>query len=140
MGTAGSQFPNIAQIPVQPRLYLKKPVVLEIEYVLPASFTEGGRLLWRTTLVCSPLPGEVFLGRIRWQVGLPYSWVALVPGGNLEYRWGLQGWLLGPEPSVSSADLESWLTGREPKDSPMPISLTLAQTGQDDVQLFHLSP
>src|SRR5204862_7389340 len=89
--------PNIAHVPVQPRLY-RHPVVLEIEYKLPPSFTDSKRL-WRTTLSAPQFRGEAFLGLVRWQVSLPYSWVALV-SGNIDYRWGLQGWLLGPEPSI----------------------------------------
>jgi hypothetical protein len=128
--------PNIAQIPVRPRLY-HEPVVLEIEYKLPASFSDSKRL-WRTQLWAPQFRGETFLGLIRWQVSLPYSWVAMVPG-DMDYRWGMQGWLLGPEPSVTSADLESWLTKQEAVDTPALVSLALSRTGQDGVELWHVS-
>ena len=128
--------PNVAQVPVQSRLY-HQPVVLEIDYKLPAGVTESKRL-WRTTLCAPQFRGEVFLGQVRWQVGLPYSWVALVPG-DTDYRWGVQGWLLGPEPSVTSADLESWLTKRESSDAPTPVSLAFTRAGQGSVRFWHLS-
>jgi hypothetical protein len=128
--------PNVARIPVNPRRY-HQAVVLEMEYKLPASFTESKRF-WRTTLHAPQFRGDVFLGRVRWQVGLPFSWVALVPSGNMDFRWGIQGWLLGPEPSVTSADLETWLTGRD-SAADLPVSLAFSRTGQDNVQLLHLS-
>jgi len=127
--------PNIVQIPVQPKLY-EQPIVLEIEYKLPAHFIENQQF-WRTMLMPPRFRGEVFLGQTRWQVEYPFSWVALVPGGNMEYRWGIQGWLPAPEPSLTSAELESWLTEHPPIDSSTPVSMAFSQTGQDNVKLLH---
>jgi hypothetical protein len=124
------------QIPVQPKLY-DQPIVLEIEYKLPARFIENQKF-WRTTLMPPRFRGEVFLGQTRWQVEYPFSWVALVPGANMEFRWGIQGWLLAPEPSVTSTELESWLTEHPAIDSSTPVSITFSQTGQDNVKLLHL--
>jgi hypothetical protein len=126
---------NVAQIPVQPKLY-HQPIVLEIDYQLPASFTESNRL-WHTTLYAPQFRGDVFLGRVRWQVGVPFSWVALAPSDNMDYRWGMQGWLVGPEPSTSSNDPELWFREREALDPPMPVSLALTRAGPDNVQLWH---
>lgn len=128
--------PNIAQIPINPRRF-NQPMVLEIEYKLPASFTDSKRF-W-TTLYAPQFRGDAFLGLIRWQVGLPFSWVALVPGGRMDYRWGIQGWLLGPEPSVTSTELEAWLTGKDSRETPSAVNLAFTRTGQDTVQLLHVS-
>jgi hypothetical protein len=128
--------PNMVQVPIHPGLY-HQPVVLEIEYKLPTSFADSSRL-WRTRLWAPQFRGETFLGLIRWQVSLPYSWVALV-SGDMDYRWGMQGWLLGPEPSVTSAELESWLTKQEPTEAPTPVSLAFSRIGEDSVQLWHVS-
>src|SRR5262249_1025771 len=133
---------NIVQIPVKPKAY-PQPVILEVEYKLAASFQEGKRF-WQTTLFAPQFRGEQFMGRIRWQVNMPPTWAGLVPGGGADYRWGLQGWLLGPEPSVTSADLEAWLLGKdgqskESVEPPQPVSLSFARTGQDHVLLLHLS-
>ncbi len=129
--------PNIAQIPINPKRY-RQPVVLQIDYRLPPSFTESKRF-WRTTLHPPQFRGDVFLGRVRWQIGLPYTWIALVPAGHMDYRWGMQGWLLGPEPSVTSADLETWLTGKDAADAASPVSLAFVRSSQDGVQLLHVS-
>ena len=129
--------PYVASVPVYPKLY-QQPVVLEIEYKLPPNYSEIKRF-WRTTLAAPQFRGAADLGRIRWQVGFPFSWVGMVPERDAEYQWGLQGWLLGPEPAVTSADLESWLTGRDAKDSPAPVSLIFAQAGSENVKLLHLS-
>jgi len=126
-------MPNVAQIPVQPRLY-HQPIVLEIEYKLPASFTASKRF-WRTTLYAPQFRGEEFLGRIRWQVSLPFSWFGLVPGGKLDYHWGIQGWLLAPEPTLTSDDQEYW---PEANDTPAHVRLAFSRTGQESVQLLHL--
>ncbi len=129
--------PHSARIPVYPRLY-QQPVVLEIEYKLPANFTDSQRP-WRAFVVAPRLPGDFSLGRIRWQVIMPTTWLGVVPDRNLEYRWGLLGWLMGPEPAVTSSELESWLTGREAKETLAPVSMVFGQTGQESVTLLHLS-
>ena len=127
--------PNVAQIPVQPKLY-HQPIVLEFDYQLPASFTESNRF-WHTTLYAPQFRGDVFLGRVRWQVGVPFSWVALAPSDKMDYRWGMRGWLVGPEPSMSSTNLESGFTERDGLEPPMAVSLTLTRASQDNVQLWH---
>lgn len=131
--------PNIAQIPVRPRRYTQ-PVVLEVEYKLPASFVEGKRA-WQSTLFAPQFRGDLFLGRLRWQVTMPPNWVAVVPGGGGDYRWGFQGWLFGPEPSVTSAELEAWLLGKDATEpaAALPVSLAFSRTGQDNALLLHAS-
>jgi hypothetical protein len=126
--------PNTARIPIQPKLY-SQPSVLEIEYKVPAN-VKPGKLSWRTTLYAPRFHGEAFLGSVRWQVGMPYSLVALVPTCSLDYHWGIQGWLLEPEPSLTNADLELW---RQTNDASLPVSLAFALAGQDHVQILHVS-
>jgi hypothetical protein len=127
--------PTIAQVPVQPRLY-RQAVLLEIQYKLPPSFADAKRP-WQMTLHPPQFRGDVFLGPVRWQVSVPYAWVAF-PTGNMDYRLGLQGWLFGPNPSVTGAELESWLTKREAMDPATPFSLAFSRGGQDSVPLWHM--
>jgi hypothetical protein len=107
---------RIARIQVEPELY-KKPVVLDLRYQLPPGRTEGsGRM--QTTFYPPRLRGNVFPGRVRWQVALPAEWVPVVLGGGvtLEQRWGFRGWLPAPRAAVSTVDLERWfLASSEPR-------------------------
>jgi hypothetical protein len=97
-----------------------RPVILDIAYqVAPGEgdsdgLVQGGFLdNWRTVFHPPVLRGAVFLGRVRWQVQLPSGQVVLNPGNEaiLEQEWGLRGWLLAPQATVDSSDLENWLSG-----------------------------
>ena len=94
-----------------------EPVVLELDYRLPASFVEGKRL-WQTTVYPPVLKGSLVPPRLRWQITWPTSAEVAFPWEKdlaVDFRWGWHGWLLGPEPAVASADLETWVTGAKRK-------------------------
>ena len=59
------------------------------------------------------LRGNVFPGRVRWQVGLPADRVVVATAGDVqaEQRWALRGTLPAPRPAATPLDLERWLTG-----------------------------
>ncbi len=105
------------RVPVQGELY-PQPVVLDVEYQLPASFT-GGRPTLQGVLIPPRFEQGVVLGRTRWQVAAPSGALAIPLGSGvaLDYHWRLLGWLPTPESSVTAADLEAWLTGREGGDA-----------------------
>jgi hypothetical protein len=103
---------RVAQVSVEPELY-RRPVVLEITYQVPANATDTDGV-FQTALRPPVLHGDVFLGRVRWQVLLPSQQVALPPRGHAagSPHWVWRGWLLAPEPAVTDADLEEWLLGQ----------------------------
>jgi len=59
----------------------------------------------------------------------------LAPGAQLDYRWGVQGWLLAPEPSVGGADLESWLTAGAAAAPGQP-TVSFSRTGLAPVRML----
>ncbi|MBI3409742.1 MAG: hypothetical protein HY040_15485 [Planctomycetes bacterium] len=130
--------PRAISIPVEASLY-NRPVVLEIAYKVPASFAEK-QGFFQTLLAAPSFRDDLLLGRARWQVNVPDHWLSVPAWGAVptEWKWGLQGWLFGPEPSVSSAELEKWFTGREVVNSGWPVSLTFWNSGTGDFSLFHL--
>jgi len=116
-----------------------QPVLLELEYKLPSSVTEGDRL-GQTMLYPPDLDGEVFLGRVRWQVALSSGEVVLVEGPHVqpEYRWEFRNWLLTPEPGASSEDLERWLTSGETGASqPQAPSVVFWRTLLEPLRIWH---
>jgi hypothetical protein len=117
--SAGTRF----RLAVDPD-HFRGPVILDLHYRVqpksesgdPAEFAE--RL--RTRLFPPIVEGAVFLGKVRWQVGMSPGWVLLNPGGEAtpEQTWGWRGWLLAPQPAKNEAELEEWLTGVRPKSGP----------------------
>jgi len=102
---------RIVQLPIEPELY-HGPVVLELRYqIAPGRVESTGRTL--TKFYPVKLRGNVFPGRVRWQVGLPADWVPIHVTGPVivEQRWGFRGWLPAPRAGASTADLERWFTG-----------------------------
>jgi hypothetical protein len=100
---------RVARVPV-PAGFARKPLVLELSYqVLPGRAGDSGLL--QTTLAPPALRSDVGRFPVRYQVRLPAGWVPLYREGGLsaEQRWGWRGWLPGPLPALSSADLERWL-------------------------------
>jgi hypothetical protein len=77
-----------------------------------------GRL--QTTLAPPRLKGNVFPGRVRWQVNMPPSWVPIYVAGQttVEQRWGFRGWLPAPRAAASPLDLERWFTASSEVRSP----------------------
>jgi hypothetical protein len=134
---AGSD--HVARVQINPALY-SHAVILEIAYALPADYPEPDGIL-RTTLPPPLLRGDdVFVGRVRWQVTLPASQVALPPAHHAlaEERWARRGWLLGPEPAVSARELEQWLTGNDSSEEAAPASLVFWAASLESVTVIHL--
>ena len=107
---------------------------LYIEYNLPAKFAVENDSRWQTKLTGPVFRGDVFLGRVRWVVGLPPNWVPVVAASNVhpDFRWSLQSWLLAPEPLVSSADLEQWPAAwNDP-------SLVFSRRSQESLLVIHM--
>ena len=103
---------HIVRLAVEPDLY-RLPVTLEVRYQYRDS--TGG---WQTSFLPPRLRGNVFTGRVRWQLDLPSNRVVVAASGDLspEQSWGLKGPLLGPKPAVSASEVERWFTGSKPSD------------------------
>lgn len=118
---------RVAYIPIPPAV-LAKPAVLELAYQLTRNQaeTEG---LWQTVLHPPELLGDVFLGRVRWQVTMPSGWVPVVLGADVqvEQEWGWQGWVFAPGPVTTPAELERWLSGQAATDRAVPVSLVCSR-------------
>jgi hypothetical protein len=84
------------------------PQHLELVQLLPPG--PGSR--WEVTLTPPRLRGPVFIGPVRWQIGLASG--DLVVGrddsAEFEWRWGWQRGLFVPQPAWSTADLQRWFT------------------------------
>jgi hypothetical protein len=100
---------TILRLALEPDLYTR-PVLLDLRYQLAPARTRS-KGVFHTTLAAPEPHGEVFVGRVRWQVVLPQGWLAFHLGGGYqaEQRWEWHGGLLSPRPWVSGADLERWL-------------------------------
>ncbi len=102
-----SEVGQRVRIPVEPELF-RQPVILEVEYEIDAD-----RLDEPARFRPAVLLNSVLLGRVRWQVDFAGDVLpVLISAGYVrEQRWGWRGWLWGPRPSVSAADLDQWLQG-----------------------------
>ncbi len=116
-----------------------KPVVLEVAYQLPRNQPEAEGL-WQTALHPPEILGNVFLGRVRWQVALPGNWVPVVLGSDVhaEQEWGWQGWLPAPEPAVTAGELETWLTGAPATEEGLSPSLVCSRTSLEPLRVLRL--
>jgi hypothetical protein len=126
-------------VPVQiPTSMLGGPLDLEVHYQLPRNQPEAEGL-WQTVLHPPEIVGNVFLGRVRWQVTVPDSWVPVVPGGDAhpEQNWGWHGWLPAPEPSFDAAQLEQWMSGQQGGEPVLP-SLVCSRTTLEPLRLLRM--
>jgi hypothetical protein len=124
------------RLPVRPDLY-DRPAILEFEYKLPTSVTEGDRI-GQTTLFPPEIEGAGFQGRVRWQLFLSSGEVVLVEGPHVqaEYRWEFRNWLLTPEPGAGTEDLERWLTV-ESTDRRQAASVVFWRTLLQPLRIWH---
>jgi hypothetical protein len=104
---------NIAKLNIDPSHY-GKSAILEVNYQLPRGQpTKQGQ--WQTTLNLPTVEGDVFIGKVRWQVALPPSVLAVAARGaattELILKW--HDWLPSLEPAISTNDLEQWFSGQE---------------------------
>jgi hypothetical protein len=102
-----SEVGQRARVAIEPELY-RLPVILEVEYEIDAD-----RLNDPARFRPAFLLDSVLLGRVRWQVNFAGDVLpVLVSAGYVrEQRWGWRGWLWGPRPAVSTAELDQWLQG-----------------------------
>lgn len=100
---------RLAQISVDPERY-RFPIVLEVTYAMGRS-QDLEPLEPRGTLRPVLLSRSILLGRVRWQVELPRGELSLLlsEGYTRELRWGWLGWLWGPRPGATAAELNQWL-------------------------------
>jgi hypothetical protein len=100
---------RIARLRLSSRL-LRKPTVLDVSYQLQALRTGSGLL--NTSLQPPVLRGDAGRPTTRWQVTLADgpNLLVLAPDGGpgAEPSWTRRGWLVGPTPDVSAADLDRW--------------------------------
>jgi hypothetical protein len=82
---------------------------LDLAYLLPP---RAGDSRWQLTLTPPRLRGPVFVGPVRWQVGLASGDLLVDPvdAAAFDWRWGWQRGLLAPLPAWSAADLRRWFT------------------------------
>ncbi len=119
-GVAGLADDNTRQLARVPRVQaLVKPgSILEVSYRLPPTDGNGPRSggLLQTVLQPPVVRGAPPRVLTRWQVNLPGGRVVLAPEGGIgsERTWSRRGWLLAPQPAISSADLNRWLSEDEP--------------------------
>jgi hypothetical protein len=75
---------------------------LELVYLLPPSDDRR----WTLTLTPPRLPGPVFAGPVRWQIGVAADRLLLACGGDarFDWRWDWRRGLLAPCPAWAAAD------------------------------------
>lgn len=104
-----SEAGRIVRWRIDPDLYRKMPVLLDLSYQLAPGRASGDN---RSLMTLHPpqMRGNPFIGSVRWQVSLPSNSVAIYHDRTVtaEQQWDWQGWLLAPRPSRSSADVERW--------------------------------
>jgi hypothetical protein len=147
---------RIARLALAPEL-VRRPVVLDVEYQVPMGRGKGNGLL-QSTLTPPVLRGDVGRAPVGWQVTLPPDWVPLdhESGYAVAQKWGWRGWLLGPRPSLSEADLERWFyagpvpasaaarastptnEGAAAFDTPEPVSLVCWRSSLEPLRLDHV--
>jgi hypothetical protein len=129
----------VARLNIDPSLY-GKSVILEVDYQLPRGLpTKEG--LWHTTLNAPLLDGEVFLGKVRWQVVLPPAMFAVSARGDAttEHCWMWRGWLPSLEPAITGNDLELWLTGQDLTEPSPEASLVSSRSSLEPLQVFRVN-
>jgi hypothetical protein len=122
-----------------PRKLGPLPVILDVSYVLSGNSSEQDGVL-RTVLQPPVLGGDVFVGRVRWQVSLPTSQVGLPPLAHVAAGPKLvrRGWLFAPTSTVTGPELEEWLTGTRAGKEGDSGSLVFWGQGVESVAVIHL--
>jgi hypothetical protein len=134
----------IARVNVDPGLY-GKSVVLEVSYQMPRSQAHSEKTgltgVWQIAFHPPLLEGDVFLGKVRWEVVLPPSMLAVAARGDVtaEQSWQWRGWLPTLEPAISTSDLEQWLTGHSQAESPAGASLVCLSSSLEPLRVFRVN-
>ena len=106
-----AEIGKLARLAVEPELY-RQPVILEVAFNIdPDRLDDPSR--WQIKMEPVVLRNAVLQGRVRWQVETPGDMVPLLArdGYTREQRWGWRGWLWGPRPAATAAELDQWLQG-----------------------------
>ena len=130
---------NIAKLNVDPSHY-GRSVILEINYQLPRGQpTKEGQC--QTTLNPPTLEGDVFLGKVRWQVALPPSMLAVAARGaaTTEHDWQWRGWLPSLEPRMTTSELEQWFSGQELTETGADASLVSLGNSLEPLRVFRVN-
>src|SRR5262249_41907406 len=88
------------------------PRVLEVRYQLPAWRVEGGARLGRWELAALPprLRGAVYVGPVRWHVGLPAGQTALAfAAAQPEWQWQWGNRPPGPQAARAAPGRAGWV-------------------------------
>lgn len=128
---------RIVRLKLHPDL-VALPAVLDIKYTIPAHALERTSY-WRTTLHAPAFVSEVMITQMRWQFTSLTPMIAASLGRDVrpELRWGWQSWLRTPEPSHTSAELESWLT-EEPSQSSTAVTYSFSHISLQPETVYHL--
>jgi hypothetical protein len=103
-GAPGGRFVRLRLDPVESA---RTPLILDLIYLLPPQRSASR---WQLTLVPPRLLGTVFVGPVRWQIGLT-SGDLLVDTGDtaaFDWWWGWQRGLLAPRPGWTATDFARW--------------------------------
>ncbi|MSQ94622.1 MAG: hypothetical protein EXR98_08700 [Gemmataceae bacterium] len=125
---------KVVRVQLHPEL-VTLPTVLEIAYTIPADAMEVNAF-WRTTLHAPMFRSPVVIGHMRWQLLMsgPVLAASLGRHAQPDLQWGLQSWLLTPEPSGTSAELEAWA----PANQAFTFTYSFAQVSAQPETVYHL--
>jgi hypothetical protein len=114
------------------------PTVLEISYTIPFAALDQNSF-WRTTLYAPTFLSPAVIGQMRWQLTTPTRMIAASLGRDVrpDTKWSWQNCLRTPEPSYTTAELESWLTD-EPSQSTLPVTFGFAHISMQPETVYHL--
>src|SRR5262249_57018363 len=109
--------------------------LVEATYDLPRNQPEAEGL-WQTSMHVPEVLGNVFVGKVRWQVTMPSSWVPVVFASDVhvEQEWSWPS----PQPSHTSAQLEQWLTRKTPTEDGVVPSLICARSSLEPLRVLRL--
>lgn len=113
--------------------------LFEISYTIPASAVEKAGLVL-TTLPSPIIQGDPAIGQTRWQLTTATPMIAATFGSRVrpDIHWTMQGWLLTPEPNLTSADAEHWLTGVDPEQPGDLVVMSFMQTTATPMLVLHM--
>jgi hypothetical protein len=117
--TEGGKWGRVA---IDPELF-RQAVILDVNFQIDAVRLEENSP-WKVRFRPAELLNSVLLGQVRWQVDLVGDALPLLLGAGYvrEQHWGWRGWLWGPRPGVSPAELDQWLQGGAPSPAALETS------------------
>ncbi len=118
---------------------LTGPGLLEISFTIPASAVENAGIML-TTLPMPILQGDVAIGETRWQLTTASPMLGATFGSSAvpDIHWIIQGWLLTPKPSQTTADAEHWLIGADTGQPGDPVTWSVTQSTATPMAVLHM--